>query len=311
MQSAPFFSIVIPVFNRAHAIGRALESVFAQERSDYEVIVVDDGSSDDIVAVVRQYQAQGVRLLGNDRNLGVGPTRNKGVAAARGQWVAFLDSDSYLLPAALSILHATIGACDERVGVVYGRSEQTGTKRKMEQPSRELPQRWSYREFLHATYVAESLPVTRRELLLRFPFPEQLGIRRECGTLVWSAIARAGYDLVWTESLVQEYELSPGGLSGRQYLADHPEEMVVCNEKILEEFGGDLLHLNRKKLISLHQKTAFYCLMSARRSCALRHVRRAWMLDPVNLRTWLLLGASWMSPRTARRLYAATADVVA
>jgi len=305
----PFFSIVIPVFNRAHSIEGALESVFTQDWPDYEVIVVDDGSTDDIDAVMRPYQGRGVTLLRNAANLGVGPTRNKGVLASRGKWIAFLDSDSYLLPGALSILNSTIATCDEKVAVVYGKSEQIGVAQRSNRSSRQLSRRWGYKEFLQAPYVAEGLPVTRRELLLRFRFEENLGVKRECGTLVWYAIGQAGFDFVWTEDVVQQYEISPEGLSGKRFLAAHPEEMIICNEKILERFGEDLLRINKKKLIALHQKTSFYCIMASRRNGALRHAQIAWKLDPLNLRNWLLMVLCWVGARAARRLYPVAASV--
>jgi glycosyltransferase involved in cell wall biosynthesis len=301
----PFFSIVIPVFNRAHSLGGALESVFTQDWPDYEVIVVDDGSTDDIDTVIRPYQARGVTLLRNDENLGVGPTRNKGVLASHGRWIAFLDSDSYLVSGALSTLHSTIGTCDENVAVVYGKSVQIGVVPK----TRQFSSRWGYKEFLQAPYIEEGFPVTRRELLLRFPFEQNLNIKRECGTLVWYAIGRAGYDFVWTKDVVQQYEISPEGLSGKQFLVAHPEEMVICNEKILQHFGDDLLRLNKNKLVKLHQKTAFYCIMAARRGCAIRHAQIAWKLDPINLRTWLVTVLCWIGPRAARRLYPIAASV--
>lgn len=307
--SSPLISVVIPVYNRARSLRQSLDSVLGQEFGSYELIVVDDGSSDDINTLREQYAPRGVIFLRNEVNLGVGPTRNKGVRGSRGEWVAFLDSDSYLVPGGLSALSETIGTCDDKVGVVYGKSEQLDGTHRPYRKSREAPTRWGYKEFVSASYIAEALPVTRRDILLRFPFEEHLGIKRECGSLVWLAIGRAGYDFVWTRELVQRYELSPDGLSGRKFLAAHPDEMVICNQRILECFGDDILQYNRQKLISLQQKTAFYCIMAARRHCASRHARLAWDLDRFNLRSLFLLVLCRMSPRTARTLYPVIASV--
>jgi glycosyltransferase involved in cell wall biosynthesis len=308
MKSNPFFSIVIPVFNRADLIGGALESVLAQEFQDYEVIVVDDGSIDELEPVIEKYTQRGVQFLRNDKNLGVGPTRNKGVRASRGRWVIFFDSDNRLRPGALSILHSAAAGCDEKVGVVHGKSELVGVSTSLQGLS-QASTRWGYREYLQADVIEEALPATRRDVLLRFPFEEKLGIKRECGSLVWYAIGRAGYDFVWTQAVVQRYVISADSLSGKPYLAAHPEEMVICNQKILERFGDDLRCINKEKLIALHQKTAFYCIMAGRSGCALRHAQTALKLDPINLRTLLLMTLCWVSPRTARRLYPLAASV--
>ncbi|HSS97439.1 MAG TPA: glycosyltransferase family 2 protein [Terriglobales bacterium] len=309
MASKPFFSIVIPVFNRADSLVGALESVFTQTFQEYEVIVVDDGSTDHIDTVVTSYAKRGLVFLKNPANSGVGPTRNKGVNAAMGRWTIFLDSDSYLLPEALSNLKETIAACDEKVGVVYGRSEQIGRSSTFTRVYHE--ERWDYMQSLRTPYLEEGLPVARTELLRRFPFEEGLSIKRECGTLVWYEIGRAGFDYVRTDKLIQKYELSPTGLSGRKFLMENPDEMVVCNQKIIEHFGEDLGRFNRAKLITLHQKTAFYCLMAGRRNCALHHAQMARKIDPLNMRTWAILVLCWIGPRTARRLYPLVASVAA
>ena len=308
MESSPFFSIVVPVYNRAHSLGATLKSVFSQSLQDYEVIVVDDGSSDEVDFVVAQYVERGLSFFRNEINSGVGPTRNKGVRAARGKWIIFLDSDNCLLPDALSILTSTIGECDEKVAVVYGKSELIGIQAKL-RTSGKAPDRWGYQQYLQAYQIEEALPVARRDVLVNYPFLENLGTKRECGTVVWYAIGRAGYEFVWTKKVVQRYQISPDSLSGRNFLTAHPEEIVACNQEIIEHFGADLGRFNRAKLVALHQKTAFYCLMAGRRSCALHHALMARKIDPLNLRTWAILILSWIGPWTARRLYPVVSSV--
>jgi hypothetical protein len=96
LRMMPRFSIIIPTYNRCGLLRESLDSVLAQEFTDYEVIVVDDGSQDDTPAIVAQYGGR-VRLL-SQCNRGPGPARNRGVEAARGEYVAFLDSDDLLFP---------------------------------------------------------------------------------------------------------------------------------------------------------------------------------------------------------------------
>jgi glycosyltransferase involved in cell wall biosynthesis len=89
-------SAIIPVYNRAHLIGRAIDSVLATLGSGDELIVVDDGSTDGTVATVEAYGDR-VRLL-KEPHGGAGPARNAGVAAARNPLIAFLDSDDEWFP---------------------------------------------------------------------------------------------------------------------------------------------------------------------------------------------------------------------
>jgi glycosyltransferase involved in cell wall biosynthesis len=84
-------SVVIPAFNAGRFIKRTVDSILAQTYRDYEVIVVDDGSTDDTGEVVKSYGSK-VRYIYQE-NAGDGPARNTGIRAARGEWIAFLDHD--------------------------------------------------------------------------------------------------------------------------------------------------------------------------------------------------------------------------
>jgi glycosyltransferase involved in cell wall biosynthesis len=93
-------SVIIPTFDRAHVIGRAVESVLAQTHQDLEVIVVDDGSTDGTEAVLTRF-GERIKFL-RQENRGVSAARNTGLAAATGKWVAFLDSDDQWYPSKLA-----------------------------------------------------------------------------------------------------------------------------------------------------------------------------------------------------------------
>ena len=108
-MSAPYFSVVIPTYNRASLIGLTLQSVLSQEFVDFEVLVVDDGSTDDTTAVVAHYPDLRLRYLPK-QNAERGAARNYGLARARGEYVLFLDSDDRFHPEHLVTLHAKIQA---------------------------------------------------------------------------------------------------------------------------------------------------------------------------------------------------------
>jgi len=96
----PIVSVVIVTYNKADTVGTAIESVLHQTYQDFEILVVDDGSTDGTVDRVRAYGNR-VRLF-QKTNEGTGSARNLGIAEARGQYVAFLDGDDLWLPAKLA-----------------------------------------------------------------------------------------------------------------------------------------------------------------------------------------------------------------
>jgi glycosyltransferase involved in cell wall biosynthesis len=106
-------SVVVPCFNQAHFLSEAIESVLAQTYPKVEIIVVDDGSTDNTSAVVERYP--GVRCV-RQRNQGLPAARNAGLKEASGAYVVFLDADDLLLPDALTV---GVRALEERPDVAF------------------------------------------------------------------------------------------------------------------------------------------------------------------------------------------------
>lgn len=98
----PKVSIVIPVHNRERYVGAAIDSALNQTFTDFELLIIDDGSTDRSLARVAAYEDPRLRVLRNERNLGIPATRNRAVACARGEYLAFLDSDDWAHPERLA-----------------------------------------------------------------------------------------------------------------------------------------------------------------------------------------------------------------
>lgn len=108
-------SVVVPTYNRAHLIGETLTAILAQERAPDEIIIVDDGSTDETAALVGSFDR--VRYLPIE-NAGAQAARNAGVAAARSDWIAFCDSDDLWLPEHLS-RHLALAAAWPYLGATF------------------------------------------------------------------------------------------------------------------------------------------------------------------------------------------------
>lgn len=97
----PKISVVIPTYNAAQYVGEAIESVLNQTFKDYEIVVVDDGSTDNTEELLQKYVDR-IRYI-KQKNGGEGAARNRGIREAHGEWVAFLDADDLWLPHKLKV----------------------------------------------------------------------------------------------------------------------------------------------------------------------------------------------------------------
>ena len=109
-MSSPRFTIVIPAFNAARTIGSSIRSVLQQTEQDFEIVVVDDGSTDDTVECARSFATDPrVRVI-SQHNKGPSAARNAGVAAARGLYASMLDADDLWLPEYLEVMGGALDA---------------------------------------------------------------------------------------------------------------------------------------------------------------------------------------------------------
>lgn len=117
-----FFSVVIPTYNRKAKIERAIRSLLVQEFSDFEVIIIDDGSDDGTREIVQSIQDSRVKYFVNDHNIERCASRNRGIREAKGKYICFLDSDDYHLPNHLLTIHNAIIETREEVDMYFTNS---------------------------------------------------------------------------------------------------------------------------------------------------------------------------------------------
>ena len=157
-------SVIIPTFNRAHRVARAIASVLFQTTADYEIIVVDDGSTDETSTALRRFQSH-IRIITLPHQMGVSAARNAGVTSTASPFIAFLDSDDYWLPEKLS---AQLYFFLENPGAVACQSQEkwirrgvwVNPKRKHLKPSGDI-----FSQSLKLCVVSPSAVMVRRSLL--------------------------------------------------------------------------------------------------------------------------------------------------
>jgi O-antigen biosynthesis protein len=121
MSTTPLFTAVIPVYNYGRFVGQAIESVLRQSMSDFELIVVNDASTDNSDEVIRKYLGdKRVRYLVNEKNSGCYASLQRGFAEARSTYAASLSADDYYLPEAFAVL-ARHAAARPEADIIYGK----------------------------------------------------------------------------------------------------------------------------------------------------------------------------------------------
>jgi glycosyltransferase involved in cell wall biosynthesis len=208
-------SLVIATFNHARFLGDALDSAVAQTLRDVEIVVVDDGSTDDTPAVLARYGDR-IRVI-RQPNRGLAAARNAGLAAARGTYVSFLDADDVLMPTKLAAQAAildrapTVGwtYCDVLIetvatGAAMPASERFGYGARMLEG-------WLFPELIHGNFIPAIAPLVRRTVLdAAGGFDERLTALEDWDLwLRLSLIAEARY----SPAVLVRYRVHPGGMS--------------------------------------------------------------------------------------------------
>jgi len=115
----PKISVIIPTYNRAHLLPRAIQSVLSQTYQDFELIVVDDGSTDNTEEVVKNFKDKRIRYIQHGKSKGAPAARNTGIKTAKGEYIAFQDSDDEWFPEKLEKQMKAFDNASSEVGVVY------------------------------------------------------------------------------------------------------------------------------------------------------------------------------------------------
>jgi glycosyltransferase involved in cell wall biosynthesis len=188
----PRVSVVIPAYNAAKFIRRTIDSVLAQSFTNYELIVVDDGSTDETGRVVQSYGSK-VRYV-RQANAGDGPARSAGIAAARGAWIAFLDHDDEWLPDKLKLQVDLLERNPDLrwCGANYYLSCQ-GLRQPAGNPD-ELTQRLAGRESFDNFFTAvasEGCALVTTTMVVHRKVFEQVGVFDSCWALC------ADFDMWW------------------------------------------------------------------------------------------------------------------
>ncbi|HVA14421.1 MAG TPA: glycosyltransferase family A protein [Stellaceae bacterium] len=163
MTESPLVTVVMPCFNAARTVRDAMAAARAQSYRPIEIIAVDDGSTDDTLALLRQAAGSDLQVIACAQNGGVAAARNRAIAAARGEFLAFLDADDTWAPDKLSRQMAIVAA-DARMVLIGCRAEVhyvDGTRAIVNRQRMPPQGAAAWLSMLHHSYLVPSMVIAR------------------------------------------------------------------------------------------------------------------------------------------------------
>ncbi len=230
-------SIIIPTYNRAHLINRAIKSVLSQTLQNFEIIVVDDNSNDNVEEIVKGFNDERIIYVLHKKTRGGSAARNTGIKKSRGKYIAFLDDDDKWLPAKLEKQIEKFYSSSDKVALIYGWAEIRDENGKLSKELKPGRRGETLTQILKGNFLPSSTVVVKRECFNNVGlFDEEF---KSCQDReMWTRIAMHYNVEVILENLAQIYRhggSSIGGSSKKvtygyyQYFTKFQKEYLQCN----------------------------------------------------------------------------------
>jgi glycosyltransferase involved in cell wall biosynthesis len=284
-------SIIIPVFNRSAEIRRAVASCLWQEDSPLEVIVVDDGSTDDTADAVMSIDDVRLRLVRMPQNRGQGAARNRGIKEANGEWLVFLDSDDELLPGAIRRMRTLVGEWENRVDrIAFSYLRDDGRVSPLPEALDTVLEYHQYLAWLEGRKLFDFLACARRQTCQALHWPEG---RWSDNCLYNIEFAFRFRTLFLKETLAMVHTDAPGRMS---WMRRSVPAAVESAHKLKEEM--DMILAGHGRALQQHapgtwqmfeRMRASYAFLSGRRNEALRYWLRCCKTTPLLPEIWMML----------------------
>ena len=244
----PFFSVIIPVYNRAHRLPYVLESLKKQIFQDFETIIVDDASTDNSYQVALDYELPNKIVLRNEQNCERCVTRNRGIDVAKGQYICFLDSDDYHLPEHFQKLHDFIVSKGNPVAFFFTNAwNETEDAVRTERCCPDFENHNPYTYFLRYTVNPQRWAV-HRDILNTIRFDENVTIAEDMDLSL--RMVAGGFPIYQLKERTTVYVAANDSFT--HGAADKAERELACYQRIFarQEFKRRLSKSDTNRLLS-------------------------------------------------------------
>lgn len=234
-MSSPYFTVVVPTYNRANTITGTLLSVQQQSFTDFECIIIDDGSddADELERAVAQLNDKRFRVIQRP-NGGGGAARNTGIEAAAGSYIAFLDSDDKFLRNKLEIVHARLGQEPGQAYYSYAHVDRGVAGKAWTRPDRPIGEKEAMADYLFVAnqFVQTSTIVMPKETARSIMFDPALRKGQDLDFCVRADAAGIRFKMI-EEPLIIWTDVSEVGRTSRQAGAAAPQAWLDSHASIM------------------------------------------------------------------------------
>lgn len=278
---APTVSILIPTYNRENVIRKALDSALAQTYRKVQIVVVDDGSTDNTRDVIKSYGQDIVYVY--QKNRGIASARNTGLRHCTGDYIAFLDSDDYWLPQKLE-RQVAIFQDHPEYGMVACQCASIDAQGRFRQKNRPGRSGWVLESLFRKNFIRTSAAVVTKACIEAVgPFDETL---RECEEYdLWLRIA-ARFQVGFINEPLAVYTDNPCGVS-TDSLVGRLHRLRVLEKPYLQELIPK--HAYRRRIADTCHYIGRHYLEKGDRLEGIRYLRKAQKLSPFFLKNFVYL----------------------
>jgi glycosyltransferase involved in cell wall biosynthesis len=298
MNDSPLISVILPTHNRAHLLDRAIDSVLSQSWRNLELIVVDDGSTDDTAALLNRLDDSRLSVIHFDSNRGASAARNAGLAQARGEFVTFMDSDDAWYEHRITRQHHLMARAPASVGlsVCSIHYVRPGQEYDMLLPDRLLPGKDAVDSIVMGTGYSTLGWMAPRSVLQNLGgFDEELPRLQDYEFALRIALE---HDLLLISDILATAWLQPDSVSS------DPTRYTEAIERIVDQHRS-LFEQHSKGYSYMIFRAGKYLALEGRRGEAIAWFSRSLRIRPLNVRalTGLLLCATGLFGLFARLKY--------
>jgi len=272
----PTVSVIIPTYNRAYLVGRAIKSILNQTYLDFEIIIIDDGSEDNTDEVVNNFSDNRIRYIKLEKNTGAAAARNRGINEAKGDFIAFQDSDNEWLPEKLKKQMDIFEKLPSNIGVLYSKVLRIKGDEKTLIPSDKIMKKEGdlYEDLIKKNFIDLPTAIVRKECLEKIGLFDESLPRLQDWEL-WIKISNKYHFKYIDEPLVNAYHM-------KDSLTGSPKFYCIALEIILDRHLDDFKKY-RKILARYYIDLGHNLFYLGYKEKARKYLLKAFITYPLNL----------------------------